>query len=86
MGEIADMMLEGDLCECCGVALHSDKTPGHPMYCSTECAKDLYESYVAGRHDGHAAIIALMGMKNVHLANFQPINGPELVVDNEKAK
>lgn len=48
--------------------------------------KDLYESYVAGRHDGHAAIIALMGMKNIHLANFQPISGPELVVDNEKAK
>lgn len=40
MGEIADMMLEGDLCEACGGALHSDETPGYPMYCSVECAKD----------------------------------------------
>lgn len=40
MGEIADMMLEGDLCECCGTALMQDKSPGFPMYCSNECAKD----------------------------------------------
>jgi len=40
MGEIADMMLEGDLCECCGVALDTDETPGYPMYCSVQCAKD----------------------------------------------
>jgi len=40
MGDIADMMLEGDLCECCGVALTNDETPGYPMYCSVQCAKD----------------------------------------------
>ena len=40
MGEIADMMLEGDLCECCGGALCNDDTPGYPMYCSEQCAKD----------------------------------------------
>lgn len=44
MGDIADMMLEGDLCECCGEALHygddQDDAPGIPMYCSGECAKD----------------------------------------------
>lgn len=40
MGEIADMMINGDLCECCGEALMSDETPGHPMYCSVGCATD----------------------------------------------
>lgn len=40
MGEIAEMMLEGDLCECCGEFLHNEESPGFPMYCSTKCAKD----------------------------------------------
>lgn len=40
MGEIADMMLEGDLCEACGVALHLEEAPGYPVYCSVQCAKD----------------------------------------------
>ena len=39
MGEIADMMLEGDLCEGCGVALDSQGY-GIPRYCSNECARD----------------------------------------------
>jgi hypothetical protein len=39
MGEIADMMIEGDLCEACGVALDSEGY-GIPRYCSSECAKD----------------------------------------------
>ncbi|MFW5945044.1 MAG: hypothetical protein ACOCTU_07265 [Bacteroidota bacterium] len=40
MGEIADMMLDGTLCECCGVYLDPDETPpGFPQYCSIECAK-----------------------------------------------
>lgn len=34
------MMLEGDLCEACGVALENDETPGYPMYCCVQCAKD----------------------------------------------
>lgn len=39
MGEIADMMLEGNLCEGCGIALEGN---GHgiPRYCSDECARD----------------------------------------------
>lgn len=36
MGEIADMMLEGDLCAGCGVALDGDGE-GFPRYCSKEC-------------------------------------------------
>lgn len=40
MGEIADMMLEGELCEMCGGLVNVDEAPGHPVYCSVECAKD----------------------------------------------
>jgi len=35
MGEIADMMLDGTLCEGCGEFLNNDG-PGYPCYCS-EC-------------------------------------------------
>jgi hypothetical protein len=39
MGDIADMMLEGDLCESCGAALGGEGY-GIPRYCSNECARD----------------------------------------------
>lgn len=39
MGEIADMMIGGDLCEGCGSAL-SGEGYGIPRYCSNECASD----------------------------------------------
>jgi hypothetical protein len=38
MGDIADMMLEGTLCEQCGVYLNNDR-PGHPRCCA-DCAED----------------------------------------------
>ena len=38
MGEIADMMLDGTLCECCGEYIGEDS--GYPGYCSEECAKN----------------------------------------------
>lgn len=38
MGEIAEMMLDGTLCEMCGVFLGEPQ--GFPGYCSSECAKD----------------------------------------------
>lgn len=40
MGEIADQMLNGDMCEMCGVYLENDLDIGIPMYCSEECARD----------------------------------------------
>lgn len=40
MGEYADLLLNGEQCECCGEELMLDEAPGHPMYCSNECAKD----------------------------------------------
>lgn len=38
MGEIADMMLDGTLCEGCGVYLEGEAN-GYPRYCSKECAE-----------------------------------------------
>ena len=38
MGEIADAMLDGTLCEACGEYMGSDA--GYPQYCSEECARD----------------------------------------------
>lgn len=39
MGEIADAMLSGELCEMCGVYIgRSDM--GIPMYCSDQCRRD----------------------------------------------
>lgn len=37
MGEIAEMMLNGDMCEACGVWLDGEGS-GYPRYCSPECA------------------------------------------------
>jgi hypothetical protein len=39
MGEIADMMLDGTLCEGCGEYI-DDEVPGYPRYCSAKCAGD----------------------------------------------
>ena len=38
MGEIAEMMLDGTLCQVCGSIIDGD-TPGYPRYCE-DCAKD----------------------------------------------
>lgn len=39
MGEIAEAMISGELCECCGVPLCEECAEmGMPMYCSKECA------------------------------------------------
>lgn len=40
MGEIADMMLDGTMCQGCGVWLHDGADgPGYPGYCHS-CARD----------------------------------------------
>ena len=39
MGEVADMMLGGELCEGCGVWLEGE-ADGIPRYCTIQCAKD----------------------------------------------
>lgn len=40
MGEMAEMMLEGILCEACGVYIDDDGDEGFPRYCSRRCAAD----------------------------------------------
>ncbi len=39
MGEIAEMMLDGTLCEGCGVYIGNGGS-GYPQYCSEQCARD----------------------------------------------
>jgi len=39
MGEIADMMLGGEMCAMCGAEMDAGDM-GIPMYCSQECAND----------------------------------------------
>lgn len=44
MGEIADMMLDGTMCQGCGVWLHDGADgPGYPGYCRS-CARDAHRS------------------------------------------
>jgi len=50
MGEIADMMIGGEMCAMCGVYLDVDEGAGIPTYCSESCAKD------AGFKKGEALI------------------------------
>ncbi len=40
MGEIADMMLEGDLCAQCGSYIDEEGGDGFPRYCSKQCEQD----------------------------------------------
>lgn len=50
MGEIAEMMLDGTLCEMCGVAFDPDHVaPGYPVYCSRQCASDRGAEWIAPR-------------------------------------
>ena len=39
MGEIADMMLDGTMCQMCGVFIE-DGPLGYPGYCSEACKRD----------------------------------------------
>jgi len=39
MGEIADAMIGGEMCEACGVPIDAGDM-GIPMYCSKRCARD----------------------------------------------
>ena len=40
MGEIADSMINGEMCVVCGVWLDGETT-GYPRYCSKECADSI---------------------------------------------
>lgn len=44
MGEIAEMMLDGTLCACCGVVLigEGEEPEGYPQYCA-DCDPDFQD-------------------------------------------
>lgn len=46
MGEIADMMLDGTLCEGCGEYIDDEGGDGIPRYCSKECAKNRGAEFI----------------------------------------
>lgn len=59
MGDIADMMLDGTLCECCGVLMEDliddasdelEDAPGHPRRCA-DCGGDDDGNFSLGDDD-----------------------------------
>ena len=51
MGEIADAMLDGTLCEGCGSYIDGDSASGFPRYCSPQCAADRGALTSDDRHE-----------------------------------
>lgn len=46
MGDWAEMMLDGTLCEGCGEFIDDDGAAGVPRYCSPACARRAGMAYV----------------------------------------
>jgi hypothetical protein len=51
MGEIAEMMLDGTLCEGCGEFIDHGGGDGIPRYCSPQCAADRGAEYFPPSED-----------------------------------
>jgi hypothetical protein len=49
MGDVADMMINGFLCEACGGYIDGEE-PGYPRYCSKACARDRGAPWAPERH------------------------------------
>ena len=64
MGEMAEMMLDGTLCEGCGSYIDDEEGEGFPRYCSPECARGAGITYVnpkrRTRHMDEKSIRALV--------------------------
>lgn len=41
MGEIAEAIINGEFCECCGGCIGDDESPGFPRCCDKDCAKEM---------------------------------------------
>ena len=63
MGEIAEMMLDGTMCECCGEYIDEEGF-GCPRYCSPECAKDRGAEYIDTGKDATEMDTILVGIQN----------------------
>ena len=48
MGEVADMMLDGTLCECCGVWMGDGEAPGYPRRCR-DCRTPIEAAFAMKR-------------------------------------
>lgn len=48
MGEVAEMMVNGFLCEGCGVILDGEE-PGYPRYCGPTCARNRGAEWIDPR-------------------------------------
>lgn len=43
MGDMSELMLNGTLCEHCGVYIEHGKPEGYPRYCCKQCLEDSKE-------------------------------------------
>lgn len=84
MGDIADMMLDGTMCEACGVFL-DDNGYGIPRYCSSECAKDRGFDGVQSDGAGTFKQSKKKQFENCFVINMTN-NGRQLFKDRKKLK
>ena len=70
MGEIANDIIDGFLCQMCMCVMHDHKSPGHPRTCR-ECNKE--SAYVHTHHHTNKVKCPVCGkkVKEVGLANHQ---------------
>lgn len=82
MGEMAEMMLEGVLCACCGGYIDDGGGDGIPRYCSAQCERDCGAAPKTRKPKRHhaptAAQVPVMrraDVKWLHLAAGRPSSG-----------
>lgn len=87
MGDIADMMLDGTLCEGCGVYIEGE-APGYPRHCSAQCRTDCSPA-VAPKSQPIAKVkcpICKRKVKHNGLADHMRDAHTKRLTDEEKVK
>lgn len=74
MGEIAEMMLDGTLCEGCGDFIGSDA--GFPQYCSPQCAAGRGMTYEQPKSRANARKAARINRERQEAAGPKPFACP----------
>lgn len=54
MGEIAEAIVNGEMCEYCGACIPDDEAPGFPRCCDKDCARDMGYKRVIKIGEGYA--------------------------------
>jgi len=82
MGDIADMMINGEMCECCGEYLGGNGE-GFARYCSKECAKNRGASSIENEDDEFSEDT----FDEDHLSDYliSAISWMEMAMENAKA-